>query len=233
MHKTIRNDQELDFTLIELLVVVAIIAILISLLLPSISGARSYAKAIQCMSNQKQLLTTYQLYSSDCAGPILLRTGSPDYKSWVNILESAGYQSKGNTMLCNSMAPYKWEALSAQRYFQVYGVRRYNTLPLSYDRGGALQIPSGCTTDGWPTALAIFKVENPSSFLFIADSWQTDAQYFGIYTTSGANAKIKAFHNGKASIGFIDGHASGNAGKDLKDIGVGSYFNAANVEINL
>ena len=51
------------FTLLELLIVIAIIAILVTLLLPRLHQARKAAELAVCLSNVKQMVFASYLYS--------------------------------------------------------------------------------------------------------------------------------------------------------------------------
>jgi prepilin-type N-terminal cleavage/methylation domain-containing protein/prepilin-type processing-associated H-X9-DG protein len=97
------------FTLVELLVVIAIIAILAGLLLPSLSGAKQRALAINCLSNSRQLQVAWQNYATDNNDRIVLNGSQPmlmpndntvpsDYLSWINWFgDNAGSGQLGTT----------------------------------------------------------------------------------------------------------------------------------------
>jgi prepilin-type N-terminal cleavage/methylation domain-containing protein len=58
----VTRSRKSGFTLVELLVVIGIIAVLLSILLPSLGRARENAKRIQCMSNLRQLSLAFVMY---------------------------------------------------------------------------------------------------------------------------------------------------------------------------
>ena len=82
------------FTLLEMLVIIAIIGILVTILLPSLSQARAKAKTAVCMSNLKQIGIAFMTYTAKNDGqiPINYEVTSGKERTWDDHL--AGYDGR-------------------------------------------------------------------------------------------------------------------------------------------
>ena len=72
MHKTTKNTfgnkSKSGFTLIELLVVISIVALLLAILLPSLTKIRALGMRVVCKDNLRQIAIAWHIYLSDHEG---------------------------------------------------------------------------------------------------------------------------------------------------------------------
>ncbi len=124
------------FTLIELLVVVAIIALLISILLPSLSKARAQARTTLCGSRISQLVKAMLIYAEDFgeAPPFILRDSENDKPN----LSDRPNQAKETWLAAGETMQHI--------YFGLYEEHWYNEGHEKLPQSGDLYEPSLCLT---------------------------------------------------------------------------------------
>ncbi len=133
-----RDHLRRAFTLIELLVVVAIIALLISILLPSLSKARAQARTTLCHSRISQMAKAILIYADDYdeTPPFTSKVGKdnpweacqsdpPNMETWLGSLED---MTKAVDMSYNQPGPYPADEVTIPRSGTLFKYLRFEKL---------------------------------------------------------------------------------------------------------
>ena len=240
------------FTLIELLVVLAIVAVLLSLLLPAIGAVRASAKQLSCATRIRQIVVADILYAGDHSGQL-----SPSGVNWTcgSIPPAWGYSpSWGNVPYFN------WPFLGPY----LPGLDKLNGMSFATARGSILHCPADPRTTTvsygmnlaistevvnvgpWPVTRVV-SLSRPSEVVLFIDAahWRwhpgygspvpcygvdsaqvLDGSVFWTVGWGGANGPFcwTNWHRTRENMAFIDGHVRASRNPTAESLAGTAWF---------
>jgi len=211
-----QSSSRLAFTLIEMLVVVVIIALLASLIIPTVGKSLSRARSISCLSNLRQMGLAFTMYLADNKGVYPSAEGDDNNPWFVEISpylqeEAQGAGDLSSVYRCPEYARLRPELQDTSSWLQLgYGMNYFL---------------AGSPTQGWPfqgpaTRYRYYQdqIENPTLTILLADesgwgwgihgqnynSQLSDNGYFGA-----ESGRLRGGRHGKhANFLIADGHVT-------------------------
>jgi len=195
--------KDFEFTLLELLIVIAIIALLASLLLPSLAKAKKRSDAIACAGNLRQLYAAELMYINDYNGCAMERLYGPSnqwawYDTWASPFRTGGYiplprdgssggYVAGTVLDCRSVN----DNPEANRAFEGSTDNHTHWTNYGYNYG-VCRIKK------------IDKIKSPAKRVLFADATHYYMEYWDY------NTKLYPAHEGAPNEVFVDGHVGWN-----------------------
>lgn len=230
-----RAEARAGFTLVELLVVIGIIAVLIGILLPTLTKAQDSAKSTQCKSNLRQFGIAFNAYLADNKGrgyPAFFRslggsllTGINSYRWFGSYWTGSGASQKNRwDYSAGWLSPY----LKSPKVFECPAWEGWfpedtNFGPIAYGNNNSI---GGLTP--------ISKVRKPAETAAFADAAYLNTLSF---STAAANNLTRTldisapsnnapqFHGRHLKMGnvvWLDGHVTGER-PYIQTTGLGTY----------
>lgn len=214
------------FTLVEMLVTIGVLTILLSLLLPALTGARRSGQTAQCINNLKQLGIAVNLYLADNGdvypGAASRAAYGPQKEDWVywqkgrDLSESRILRHLGNFKIlqCPSDGS-SFEASQAKetkddRYPFSYSITSYQV-----ENDTNPGIATIVTKDGSFYPFKSSRIQKPSEvFLMVEESAADDGRWIPAdWDSAGTKwnprlAPFAARHQRRAVALYVDAHAS-------------------------
>jgi len=227
-----KSRQRTGFTLIELLVVVSIIALLVSILLPALSGAKNKSQQVKCAANMRGLLQGLNMYTSEWDGffppngivfpkPGPFGNGVSDQQKWKleqgALLERYANNDK-RLFLCPTDDMQRAQAgqlvqdadgtirtLAAGESGKGYWSFSVNTV---LNSEGQFRLNFTTTPKPWIDPMRINQIQNPNDFVAMIEEDATSRLNDEVFDAPAYNGgdKLTDRHNRGGNVGFMYGN---------------------------
>lgn len=238
----VTTDKKMaGFTLLELLVVISIIAVLISVLVPALGGARDEAKQVVCATHQQQLLKAFMFYADDNDSRLPGVDGPAIGEFWWEAVDQyLGENIPDEVLKCTrvKMPEVLFCPCGIVPFPKLYMLGKFeitNYLLNGVERDMAMGAGQEVRMGLFSGEGTIDDAKSPADCMMLGDSTHynkiVDLDHpaaVEAFEAAGANidfarqryhhrATAGFFHRGKMNIGYVDGHVAPLRGKGVWD----------------